>query len=772
MTKPLYHLGRFCVRHHRVVFVAWLAFVIALALVVKSVGTVTSNNLTLPGTDSTKAQDLLDQYLPAQENGSNPIVVRARTGKLTQGKNEQAVKKAVNSLQHTRYVHSVVSPLSQSGASALSKDQKVGYISTTLTLGPSDLEEDQANDIIDGANPAKAAGLDVQTGGYLGQAVSKPSTDSSVVIGITAAIIVLLFTFGTAVAMGMPLTSAILGLIAGLSAIGLLGHVVDVPSVGPVLGTMLGLGVGTDYALFIVTRHRAGYASGLDVNESIARAVAISGGAVAFAGSTVILALLSLVLAGIPIVSALGYSAAVMVLVAMIAALTLLPAVLALVGPRIERLKVPFHSAKAHDDRPHGWKRWSEGVARRPWPAAIGAVAILLVLAIPVLSLELGQQNNGQFSKSTTLRKSYDLIKANFAPGVNGPLLVAVRMHPPAHNDQNQLNQLNSQEQQQEAAGEAPTSQEQQQQQFLESPASDPTLTKLENKVGKTKGVASTTQADVSKHGQAAVFTAISKTAPSADSTEEVVRKLRDNVVPNALKGSKTKAYVGGQTAGFIDLASKISDKLLSVIVIVVLLAFLLLTFAFRAFVIAATAGLMNLLSVAASYGVLTAVFQWGWGVELLGLDHSTPIVSYVPLIMFAILFGLSMDYQVFLLSRVRERYLETHDNQHSVIDGLSVSARVITSAALIMVAVFGSFILNGDPTVKEFGVGLAVAIALDATVVRCLLVPAVMVLLGRVNWWFPGWAEHRMPELGIEGEEFFRARGFVVPAGGSKSKV
>jgi putative drug exporter of the RND superfamily len=792
MTKPLYHLGRFCVRHHRVVFVAWLALVIALAAVAKSVGTVTSNNLTLPGTDSTKAQDLLDRYLPAQENGTNPIVLRSRQGgKLTQGKNEQGVKKAVNSLEHTHYVRSAVSPLSQAGASALSKNEEVGYISVTLTLGPSDLEEDQASKVIDGADPARDAGLEVQTGGYLGQAVSKPSTESSEVIGIGMAIIVLLFTFGTAVAMAMPITSAILGLIAGLSAIGLLGHVVDVPSVGPILGTMLGLGVGIDYALFIVTRHRAGYASGLDVNESVARAVAISGGAVAFAGSTVILALLSLVLAGIPIVSALGYSAAVMVLVAMIAALTLLPSVLALVGPRIESLKVPFHEAKAQDDRPHGWKRWSEGVARRPWPATVGAVAILLVLAIPVLDLELGQQDNGQFSKSTTLRKSYDLLKANFAPGVNGPLLIAVRMHPPAHNDQKRLNQLNSQEQKQqqsigqlEAEGETQSEaeqqagvtsksqqQEQQQKQFLESTASDPTLTSLEKQVGKTKGVASTSEADVSKHGQAAVFTAISKTAPSADSTEQVVHKLRDDVIPNNLKGTKTKAYVGGQTAGFIDLADRISDKLLSVIVIVVLLAFILLTFAFRAFIIALTAGLMNLLSVAASYGVLTAVFQWGWGVELLGLDHKTPIVSYVPLIMFAILFGLSMDYQVFLLSRVRERYLATHDNQHSVVDGLAVSARVITSAALIMVAVFGSFILNGDPTVKEFGVGLAVAIALDATVVRCLLVPAVMVLLGRSNWWFPSWAA-KMPELGIEGEEFFKARGFVVPAGGPKSKV
>jgi RND superfamily putative drug exporter len=792
VTKPLYYLGHFCVRHHRAVAAAWVVLVIAIAVVAESIGTVTSNNLTLPGTDSTKAQDLLDRYLPAQENGTNPIVLRGRHGKLTEGSNERAVKATVKSLDRTRYVRSAVSPLSQAGSDALSKDGQVGYISVTLTLGPSDLEEDQANTVIDRADPARDAGLEVETGGYLGQAVSKPATESSEVIGITMAVIVLLLTFGTAVAMAMPITTAILGLISGLSFIGLLGHVVDVPSVGPTLGTMLGLGVGIDYALFIVTRHRAGMASGLDVNESIARAVAISGGAVAFAGSTVILALLSLVLAGIPIVSALGYSAAVMVLIAVIAALTLLPAILALVGPRIESLKVPFHKARAHDDRPHGWKRWSEGVARRPWWATIVAVAILLILAIPVLDLELGQQDNGQLSKSTTLRKSYDLLKANFAPGVNGPLLIAVRMEPAAHNDQSKLDMLTQQEQQQQQsvqqleaqgvpqsqaeqeAGESSKQQQQlaQQKQFLSSTASDPRLTSLEKEVSKTKGVDSTSQADVSKHGQAAVFTAISKSAPSAHSTEEVVRKLRSDVIPDALSSMKTKAYVGGQTAGFIDLADRISDKLLSVIVIVVLLAFLLLTLAFRAFVVAITAGVMNLLSVAASYGVLTAVFQKGWGVELLGLDHATPIVSYVPLIMFAILFGLSMDYQVFLLSRVRERYLETKDNRHSVIDGLAVSARVITSAALIMVSVFGSFILNGDPTVKEFGVGLAVAIALDATVVRCLLVPAVMVLLGRVNWWFPSWAESRLPELGIEGEEFFKARGFVVPAGGSKSKV
>jgi putative drug exporter of the RND superfamily len=799
VSAALYSLGRFCVRHRYPVVVAWIVLVIAIVAVVNGVGKQTSNNLTIPGSGSTDAQDLLQDNLPNQANGTNPVVMETAHGTLDAGANEKAVKATVKSLKKAPHVISAISPLSKDGAGALSKDKRIGYISLTIDLSPSDLTEDQANEIIDAEAPARDAGLDVATGGYLGQAVSKPSTESSEGVGLLAAVIILLFTFGTVSAMALPIATAIVGLATGLSAIGLLGHGIDVPTVGPTLGTMLGLGVGIDYSLFIVTRHRGFMEQGHPVDEAAARAVATAGGAVVFAGGTVVIALCSLAVARLPLVSALGYSAAIVVLIAVITATTLLPALLAILGERINALRVPFLRTPAHDHRPHGWARWARGVGKRPLPAMLLGIAILLVLAIPVLNLQLGQQDNGQLPKSTTSRQAYDLLSKGFGPGINGPLLIAVDFGgQPAHPDHKQLNKVEQQQKQEEQKAVAQATQQleaqgvppaeaqpeaeqqvksqpptkkqkqaSQQEAFLKTPASDPRLVKLENKIGKTKGVKDVSPAKLDKSGDTAVFTVTPTTAPSADATEHLVRTLRSPVIPDADRGTTLTADVGGQTAGYIDLADRIGDRLLLVIATVIVLSFLLLLIAFRSVVVPLTAGLMNLLSVGASYGILTFVFQEGHGAKLIGLDGAIPIVSYVPLLMFAILFGLSMDYQVFLLTRIQEHYRENRDNREAVVDGLAVSARVITSAALIMVSVYTSFILNGDPTVKQFGLGLAAAIAVDATVVRCLLVPAVMVMLGRANWWFPrrlSW----LPRVGIEGDEYFRAKDAAAPAGGS----
>ncbi|MEK6271188.1 MAG: MMPL family transporter [Actinomycetota bacterium] len=800
MTGVLYAVGGFCARRPYRVAITWLVIVAGIVAITNSVGKQTSDDLTLPGTGSTQAQDLLQDNLPKQANGTNPVVMETSTGTLATGKNEQAVKATVSSLKKAPHVISAVSPLSNEGAGALSKDKRIGYISVTIALSSSDLTEDQANEIIDAESPAREAGFKVATGGYLGQAVSKPATESSEAVGIAAAVIILLFTFGTVTAMALPIATAIVGLAVGLSAIGLLGHGIDVPTVGPTLGTMLGLGVGIDYALFIVTRHRGFIEQGHPVEEAAARAVATAGGAVVFAGGTVVIALCSLAVARIPIVSALGYSAAIVVLIAVFTAITLLPALLAALGTRINSLRVPFLRTPPHDHRPHGWARWARGVGKRATGAMVLGVAILLVLAIPVLNLQFGQQDNGQLSKSTTTRQAYDLLTKGFGPGVNGPLLIAVDFKgSPAHPDNKQLNQVEEQQKQaeqtavdqtaqqleaqgvppdqaqseaeQQVKSEPPTKKEKQasqQEAFLKTSASDPRLVKLENKMGKTKGVKNVSPAKVDKSGDTAVFTVTPTTSPSADATEALVRTLRSPVIPEALKGTTLAAYVGGQTAGYIDLGDRISERLELVIATVIVLSFLLLLIAFRSIVVPLTAALMNLLSVGAAYGILTFVFQEGHGAKLLGLSGPIPIVSYVPLLMFAILFGLSMDYQVFLLTRVQEHYRKTKDNREAVIDGLAVSARVITSAALIMVCVYTSFILNGDPTVKQFGLGLAAAIAVDATVVRCLLVPAVMVLMGRANWWFPRWAE-RLPRIGIEGEEFFAAKDAAVAAGSAR---
>ncbi len=763
MAGVLNRLGRGCVRHHRLVVAVWVVSAIAIAMVANSVGRETSNNLRLPGTNSTDATDLLDAELPKQANGTNPVVLEAPQGdKLTSSANRKTVNATVKSLERNHFVRSAVSPLSGEGKDALSKDERIGYISVLLTIGPDDIDDDEANEIIDAADPASEGGLKVAVGGYLGEEVSKPDTGTSEVVGIVAAIIILLVAFGTVAAMPLPIVTALFAVVTGLSLIGLLGHVIAVPTVGPTLGIMIGLGVGIDYALFIVTRHRGFLAQGLSIEDAVGRAVATSGSAIVFAGTTVVIALCSLALAGIPLVSAMGLAAAVVVVVAMVGAITFLPAILAILGPRIESLRVPFLHTPPHDHRPHGWARWAHGVARRAWAALLASVAVLVVLALPALDLELGAQDDGELPKATTARQAYDLLSEGFGAGYTGPLLIAVDFDgDPAHPDHKKLNQVQAQQQQAQeaaAAGEPPSKSQQrqlaQQEAFYKSTASDPRLVKLENKVSKTNDVKLVSTAKLNKKGTAAVFTATANTAPAADRTEDLVRELRATVIPDAVKGTSLTAYVDGETAGYIDLASKISDKLPSVIAIVVALAFVLLMIAFRSVLVPLTSALMNLLSVAAAYGVLTAIFQKGWGAELIGLDGPVPIASYVPLIMFAILFGLSMDYQVFLVSRVHEHYRQSNDNLEAVVDGLAVSARVITSAALIMVCVFGSFILDADVIVKQFGVGLAVAIALDASIVRCVLVPAVMVRLGRANWWFPGWLERVLPRVGIEGEE------------------
>jgi len=684
----------------------------------------TNDNLSLPGTNSQQATNTLTSSFPGQANGASPIVLHARSGKLTDSNNANAVNQASSNLSKDPSVAGVVSPLTQQGASQLSQDQTTGYLNVTLKVSPGSLSQSDAQEIINkAAKPAQAAGLQVATGGQLGQKVSKTSTEQSELIGIIAAAIILTFTFGTVTAMLLPIVTAIFALLSTLAIIRMLGHVTSVPTVAPTLATMIGLGVGIDYALFIVTRHFRGLREGLPIEESIARAAATSGGAVFFAGCTVTIALVSLAVAGIPLVTTMGLMAAVSVVIAVLAALTLLPAELAILGPRIESLRV--HKPATDEQIRKGlWAKWAREIARRPIVAGIAALAILIPLMIPLLSLQLGQQDTAALSKSTTARQAYDLISQNFGAGVNGPLLVAVKLGSPAQNG-----------------------------------TQDPRLATLQKDVKGTSGVVAVSPAQVDQAGTTAYFNAISNAGPAEQATTNLVHTLRLSTIPTAQKGTNMQAYVGGTTAAYDDLASKISSKLPLQILVVIALSFLLLILAFRTVVVPPQAAVMNLLSIGASYGVLTAIFQYGWLHSLIGLPGKVPVVSYVPLFMFAVLFGLSMDYEVFLVSQIEEHVHEGQDNKTSVISGLVTSARVITSAALIMVFVFGSFLLNGDPTVKQFGVGLAIAVILDATVVRCLLVPALMVLMGKLNWFIPRWLDKIVPHMSIEGAEFFRER-------------
>ena len=722
MTGPLYAIGRFCSRHHWPVIGLWVVLAIALVLIGQAGGSKTSENLTLPGTDSTIATELLEDNLPEQAFGSNPLTLEVPQGaKLTEQKYATAVAETVKRLEALNDVNQATSPLAPQGVNFLSKDQRIAYIPVVLGIGPGEIDEEEAQRILDAARPARAAGIHTAVGSYVGQQLSKPSTEVSEAIGLAAAVIILLFAFGTATAMMLPIVSAVIGLACALSIIRLLEHVLQVPGVASTLATMIGLGVGIDYALFIVTRHKLQLAEGMELRESIARATATAGGAVVFAGFTVVIALCSLAFAGIPLVSTLGFTAAVAVVVAVCAAATLLPAMLGALGPHIDSLSIRRGKQDPADSEPHGWRRWAEGVASRPWRSAIAALVVLAILALPIFQLELGQNDISALPKDTTSRQAYDSLNKGFGTGVNGPLLVASEFHSPTEAKQ--------------------------------------VLPGLEKAIGADGDVEAVSEPTLDKQGTVAVFTVLSKSEPWADATVELVEELRDTTIPQALQGTEAHSYVGGQTAGYIDLGSQIADKLPLMIAIVVALSFLVLLIAFRSLLVPVKAAAMNLISVAAAYGVVTAVFQLGWGSSLIGLDHSIPIVSFVPLLMFAILFGLSMDYEVFLLTQMREHFRQHGDERRAVVEGLANTGRVITSAAAIMVCVFTSFVLNGDPVVKEFGVGLAVAIAIDSTLVRCLLVPAVMVLLGKRAWWLPRWLDRIVPHVSIEGEEYFAKR-------------
>jgi uncharacterized membrane protein YdfJ with MMPL/SSD domain len=1023
MARFLLWLGTFVVRRKWIVVAAWVLGAVAVVLGVRVFGANTSDDLRLPGTDSQAATDLLAERFPPQQNGRSPVVFRVETGQVTGSNAKQAIEASHKAIAAVPHVVSATDPFSQQGAAQISQDKRTAFIPVLLDVGGDELTDDIAEAVFDAAVPARTAGMEVAVGGPIGSELSEPKTETSEVVGLVAAMIILAFTFGTLVAMGLPIVSAVVGLVVGLSLIGLLGHLVTVPTIAPTLATMIGLGVGIDYALFLVSRHRAQRRDGMALEESIPTAVATSGTAIVFAGTTVVIALITLVVAGIPLVTSLGYAAALAVATAVLASITLLPAVLAIVGKRLESLRLPAFlrpSPKAPD---RGfWGSWARWVTTHPWLAVAAAAAILAPLIVPFFSLDLGQEDIGAAPKSTTERQAYDLMAAGFGPGYNGPLLVAGDVDPVAKTSSefeqqkqqaqdlqkqleqeqkqgqseqqrltNQAAELSKQQDQLEAQQKALEQQQgtlQQEQANLEkqgkelsdeelelqttrdrlqekqaslttqlnaagaeakklaregakvakagttvvrrlgrtraeeravqarlnrdpSPperarlearlrslereedrlqrelerviqkeqalrtqsqaliatsqtlrqeeadladqagalgadavalakqaesvvqqkqtlvqqaadlqvqasdlqiqaaelqtqaanlqtqkvelegqeqqaqsqqqqaeqlqtaltseltkaggderGTDPRLVKLQNGLTATLGVMVVSPPQINKSGNAVVFTVIPTTAPAATETADLVETLRAYTIPQATSGSGVDAFVGGQTASYVDLAAAISSRLLLVILVVIALSFVVLVTAFRSLVVAAQAAVANALSVAAAFGVLTAVFQWGWGLSLVGLDTASgtdPIASYVPLMMFAVLFGLSMDYQVFLISQIEHHHATGEPDREAIAGGLASGARVIVAAALIMMAVFGSFILNDDPTVKQFGVGLSVGVALAAMTVL-LLAPALLVLAGAGSWWLPAWLERTLPHIDIEGAAVRRA--------------
>ena len=780
MTGLLYKLGRACARWHIVVLVLWAVLIVGLVVAANQAGSETNNNVTLPGTGSQSATDLLSDRFPTQAYGSNPLVIATDSGKLTDSKYSKAIKSSVQKLKKTPHVTGAISPLSKAGKSALSKDKQTGYISVTLNVGQGSINEDEAQAVLDAANAANKAGLQTAIGGYVGQELSKPDTGASDKIGIFAAMVILLLVFGSAVAMGLPIVTAVLGLLCGLSVVTLLSHVASIPTTAPTLATMIGLAVGIDYSLFIVTKHRTQVLEGMEVHESIARALATAGGAVLFAGGTVAISLLALIVADIPLVTTLGYTSAIAVGFAILAALTLLPALFGLVGSHVSALRLPFGQGRNPQAQSSFWTRMATGIANHRWPVMIAVLVALLAMSIPTLSMHLGQEDVGAEPTDTTARQAYDLIDKGFGPGTNGPFLISVQLSKPAKPDQKNLNKINQNEQQlkaqqqqieqqallegasqQEAQQEAKQQTQQQSSQLAskkkqaEQPATDPRLQTLRTDLQKAKGVKSVTQPLVNKKGTAAVYNLIPTTSPSDLKTEDLVTLLRDTTIPKATKGQGMTAFVGGTTAAYVDLADKITDVLPMVILVVAALSFLVLLVGFRSLVLPAQAAVLNLISVGAAYGVLTLVFQEGFATSLIGLEGSIPVVSFVPLIMFAILFGLSTDYQVFLLTQIQEHFKEGKGARATVIEGLGYSGRIIGAAALVMFCVFASFVLNGDPTIKQFGLGLATAVAIDAVVVT-LFVPALITTVGRPVLWLPRWLDRILPHISIEGAGYF----------------
>jgi RND superfamily putative drug exporter len=694
MSPLLHRLGRFAARRPWLVVGQWLLVAVLVSAASGPLGRELEDSFAAPGVDSEKATALLSAAGSDRSGLSAQLVVTPRDERATLAAGDPALKELQAEAEQL--------PRVLGSERTISPDGRVALIRLHYPV----LEQLTAKSLDDLKALRADASLRLERGGDLFFAFEEPETGTGELLGLIAAAVVLLVAFGSVVAMGLPIGIALFGLAVAVGALPLVAHLIAIPSWAPELGAMVGLGVGIDYALLLIVRYREFLAAGLEREQAIARAVATAGRVVVCAGGTVVVAILGLAVSGVPMVAAAGVALAMIVLFMVLAAVSLLPALLALAGPWIDRLGLPRRRrARAAGA---GWERWGGHVARHPWRYALGTTALLLALAAPVLALRTGNPDEGVLPESRTERRAYDLVADGFGPGRNGPLVIAV-----------------------DAAGDAGAADR-----VARAVRADPGIAEVAPPAPAGNGVATAV--------------AYPATGPQDDATRATLARLRADVLPRALDGHGA-AHIGGQTASFIDVSDRVEDRLAPFILAVVALSFLLLTVIFRSVVVPLKAAAMNLLSIGAAYGVMVMVFQWGWGAGLIGLESTVPVVSFLPMFMFAILFGLSMDYEVFLLSRIREEYLASGDNHAAIVRGLAGTGRVITSAALIMVCVFLGFVVSVDPTTKMFGLGLAVAILLDATAVRMVLVPATMTLLGHRNWWLPRRLERRLPAFAGE---------------------
>ncbi|TML61887.1 MAG: MMPL family transporter [Actinobacteria bacterium] len=702
-------LTRWTIAHRRMVVFAWIVLAVGVLAASQAVGKRNANNFSLPNTDSQRAIDLLQSRFPAQAGDADQIVFRTRQGKLNDASARAAIAPLLGRIARLPHVAGVVSPY-DAGAKAISKAGTIGFATVEFDQRANELPKAAIDRVINAAEGVRSPALQVELGGQAIKQAQQTSLGFATGVGLAAAVVVLLLSFGSLLAMGLPIVTALFGLGAGLGVIGLGSHLVDMVDFSSELALMIGLGVGIDYALFIVTRYRDAYReNGGDVKAALELAMNTAGRAILFAGATVVIALLGMFALGVSFLYGVAIAASLGVLLVLAASLTLLPALLMFTGKRVGRGR--RKRSRAREPRAGFWTRWVGLIQRFPAWAALGSTALLLLLAAPALGLRLGASDSGNDPPKQTTRHAYDLLAAGFGSGFNGPLQLAVRL--PA------------------AGGNAD-------------------LTRFTTALRQTPGIASVAAPRLNSTRDTAAIAVYPTTSPESAQTTGLVKRLRGEVLPPLARATGATVYVGGATATQVDFAHVLSGKLPLFIGMVVLLSALLLLVVFRSLLIPLQAAIMNLLSIAAALGVVQAIFERGWLAGLIGVQPG-PIDAFIPVMVFAIVFGLSMDYEVFLVSRIHEEWQHRGNASAAVREGLARTGRVITAAAAVMVAVFASFAAGDDRVLKLFGVAMATAVFLDAIVIRSILMPAVLELFGSRTWAFPRWFDRRLPRLAIE---------------------
>ena len=713
--SPLGQLGSWCYRHRKLVVLGWIGVLVVFSLLGRFAGAQFKDDLSAGNTQSQQAANFLQQHFPAQAGASTEVVFRTQDP-VRSPSDRVLITQTLDALRTLPHVSSVSSPFGPGGADQVSPDGHIAYGVVQFDGTPDAIPNSAINAVIHRAQAADRPGFAAQLAGTPIEKVENPAFGISEGLGLLAAIIILLLAFGSVIAMALPIATAVVAVASMFGALDLLSHVLTVPSFGPELAALVGLGVGIDYALFVVTRYRNSLHDGATPEAAVKTAMSTSGRAVIFAGSTVVLSLLGLFLLGLPFIYGASLGAVAAVLLVMLASLTLLPALLGFTGTNIDRLHVgPGRNRARAGDRATFWRRWSRQVQRRPWVTGGAALLVLAVLAVPFTSMHLAFTDAGTDPTSYTTRQAYDLLAAGFGPGSAGPLVITAEL--PASGDPG-------------------------------------VVARLVTDASTLQDVKFVSPAQYNAAGDAAVITVIPRTSPQDARTSALVQQIRQDVIPEAVRGTGVSALVGGATAASIDTTDVISRHLAVVLAAVILVAVLLLMAAFRSVVIPLASALMTLVSTGAAYGVIVAVFQWGWLGPAIDNHTTAPVDPWIPVMLFALLFGLSMDYQVFLISRIREAWRRGRGDSDAVADGLASTGRVITSAAAIMVCVFGAFVLGDLRILKVFGFAMAVAILLDATLVRMVLMPATLQLFGRANWWFPKRLDHLIPNLMPEGDD------------------